>query len=81
MAKKKGDTVKSTFSIPVELKRSAEQEARRLGISLSGLICISLNEYIKQNTVKDVLNKMDLLTSRVDSLKSLKGISNENKQS
>lgn len=48
------DKVRVNIYITKDIKEQALQLAERLGISFSGLVNVALNEYIKQDKVKDL---------------------------
>jgi len=48
------DKVRVNIYITKDVKEQASQLAERLGISFSGLVNVALNEYIKQDKVKDL---------------------------
>lgn len=61
------DKIRVNVYITKDVKEQASQLAERLGISFSGLVNVALNEYIKQENVKDLsslfvqLRDMDIM--------------------
>lgn len=48
------EKVRINIYIPREIKEQSYELASRLGLSFSGLISIALNEFIKQDKIKDL---------------------------
>lgn len=55
------DKVRVNIYITKDVKEQASQLAERLGISFSGLVNVALNDYIKQDKVKDMASLFEQL--------------------
>lgn len=56
----KNTSIRTNVMLPKELHEIMKKEAKRLGLSLSGFICVSANEYLKQSSVVDMVKFMQL---------------------
>lgn len=69
--------VRTNVMLPKELHQTMKKEAARLGLSLSGFICVAANEYLKQTSFVDMVQIMQEIKQDPDKMsKEFVGIVN-----